>query len=314
MIKEYFYSLIKQLKEDLPLIKQYDSIYIGGGTPSFVPAKFYEEIFKLLPKAKEVTIEANPNSATKEWLKNIKALGVNRISFGVQSFNDEKLRFLTRIHDKQEAISAIENAFNAGFNNISADLIYNTELDSQTLLDKELKEIEKLPLSHVSAYSLTIEEGTPFSKAPQKQKEDLELSLQFTKKLDTLFKQYEISNYGKESIHNRGYWEYKEYLGIGAGAVGRVGNQRLYPYKSLKEYIKTPHHKRKETLSDKDIKEEKIFLGLRSNVGIEKLIFSDKELAKAELLVGEKKLSLKDEKLYNKDYFLADEIAIWISQ
>ncbi len=311
-VELYFDKLFLQLENQLGLIENIDSIYIGGGTPSSVEFKHYEKLFKLLPKVKEFTVEANPNSASKEWLKEMKNHGVNRISFGVQSFNDEKLKFLTRIHDSEEAVRAVERTYNSGFDNISVDLIYNTALDTKKLLENEIKAVEKLPVTHVSAYSLTIEKNSKFENRFDKANEDEELSRFFINKIDKKFKQYEISSFGRESIHNRGYWEYKEYLGIGAGAVGRIGNKRYYPNKNLEKYIENPLQYDVETLEENEIKNEKIFLGLRSCVGVDKTLFNKQEIAKIQTLLNDGYLYEKDEKIYNNNYLIADEIALWV--
>ena len=171
--KDYFNALKKQFLSLNP--KNYKTVFIGGGTPSTMSVNFYEKLFTLLEpyikNAKETTIECNPN-VKYEWLKEIKNLGINRISFGVQSFNEKKLRFLNRNHSPSLAIEAIENAKKAGFDNINLDLIYSTAIDSKKLLLNDLKIAFSLPIPHISAYSLTIEKGTKFEGDFSKRKED----------------------------------------------------------------------------------------------------------------------------------------------
>lgn len=296
-----------------------ESIFIGGGTPSTVPPKLYKPIFeKLKPYLKneiEITSEANPNSATKEWLNGMYELGVNRISFGVQSFDKEKLKLLNRAHSPQDAINAIEDAKQIGFKNISLDLIYATFGDTKELLLHDIETATKLPINHISAYALTIEEGTPFEKKPQMSKEILELTKWLFKKIEKVgFKQYEISNFGSyKSSHNLGYWQYKEYIGLGSGAVGKLGLERFYPTPVVEEYIDNPLNIKVESLSEDDKKIEKIFLGFRSIVGVEKNILDAEEQKKAQILVDEKKLSFENGIFYNFDYLLADEITLFIS-
>jgi oxygen-independent coproporphyrinogen-3 oxidase len=306
---EYINALIKQINYEK--IKDIHTIYIGGGTPSTINIKSYEKLFKNLPNAKEITIEANPN-ATYEWIKEIKNLGVNRISFGVQSFNDKKLSFLGRNHDKNMAINAINNAYKAGIENINLDLIYSTALDSKKLLKNDLKIAFSLPINHISAYSLTIENNSKWKNRFELKKEDEELEIWFIEKIKEKFPQYEISNFGKKSLHNLGYWEYKEYYGIGAGAVGFINKTRLYPHKNIKKYIQNPTFKEIEVLSYEDIKKEKIFLGLRSIVGFEKNLLNKEELKRVELLKKEKKLYEKNGKIYAYDFLLADAISAYI--
>ena len=273
---QYFKSLLLQLKNDLNIfnVKKLKTLYIGGGTPSSIMAQEFEPIFAtlfpFLEKNAEITIEANPNSADKKWLKEIKSFGVNRISFGVQSFNDKKLSFLGRAHNAKMAKEAIFNAKNIGFSNISVDIIYDTPFDTKDFLKKEFHHLKNLPINHLSLYSLTIEKNTPFFKQNIKQNIlDPKTIVSFAKELG--FMQYEVANFGKnyQSIHNLSYWKYDEYLGIGCGAVGRIKNKRYYPLQNIKNYISNPLQKKAEILSQDDIITEKLLLGLRSNVGVD---------------------------------------------
>ncbi len=321
--KSYMYALSKQLDYELKRFQAkkntIETVFIGGGTPSTINPKLYKKIFTTLkPYLKEnieITSEANPNSATKEWLEEMFELGVNRISFGVQSFNDKKLKLLNRAHNSKTAIQAIKNASNTGFENISLDLIYAVQGDTKELLEHDIKTAFSLPINHISAYSLTIEEGTVFQKTPQMSQEKLEItSWLFESIKKHNFNQYEISNFGTyHSKHNIGYWQHKDYIGLGSGAVGFLHDRRFYPSSSLEKYIKNPLEISEELLSDEDIKIEKIFLGLRSFIGIDKNILSKKEQDKADILVDERKLTCKDNKYYNNEYLLSDELALFIS-
>ena len=299
--------------------KQIETLFIGGGTPSTVSPELYKPIFArvkpYLADSIEITSEANPNSATKEWLSGMFKLGVNRISFGVQSFNKEKLKLLNRAHDSLDAIEAISNAHKIGFKNLSLDLIYATLGDSKELLSHDIQTALKLPINHISAYALTIEDGTPFESKPHMSKEILSLtSWLFDEITSSGFKQYEISNFGSyQSSHNLGYWEYKDYLGLGSGAVGKLNLHRFYPTPIVEEYILNPLNIRVEELTEEDKKIEKIFLGLRSCVGININILNTNERKRADILVGEKKLYLKNGRFYNYEYLLADEIALFLS-
>jgi oxygen-independent coproporphyrinogen-3 oxidase len=295
-----------------------ETIFIGGGTPSTIDPALYEPVFKTiapyLKKGAEITSEANPNSATQSWLEEMKALGVNRISFGVQSFNNEKLKMLGRAHHRDDAIRAITEASEAGFEHISLDLIYATASDTQEILEQDLQKAFSLPIDHLSAYALTIEEGTVFEKRPEVAKEKLELTTSFfTAIKERGFKQYEISNFGTyRSKHNLGYWKYKPYLGIGAGAVGCINEIREYPHKNIEAYIADPLYITSEALTQEEIKSERIFLGLRSIVGVDAALLNTKELQRAQLLVDETKLTCKNGVFYNTDYLLSDEIALFI--
>ena len=316
-------ALKVQLKHELRRFEatpnSIETVFIGGGTPSTVSQELYKPIFELLKpylgKSIEITSEANPNSATKEWLKGMYSLGINRISFGVQSFDEEKLKLLNRAHTPQMAITAINNAKEIGYKNLSLDLIYATLGDTKKLLSKDIKMAFTLPINHISAYALTIEEGTAFESKPQMSSEQLELTSWI---FDTIkkhgFEQYEISNFGSyQSDHNKGYWLYKDYMGVGAGAVGKHQLSRYYPTSIIEEYIKNPLDIREEILEDEDKKTEQLFLGFRSCVGVEKNLLSANELKQAEILLDENKLTLEENTFYNSNYLLADEIALFIS-
>lgn len=296
-----------------------ETVFIGGGTPSTVSPKLYEKIFDMLKpylaQNIEITSEANPNSATFEWLEGMYKLGVTRISFGVQSFNKEKLKLLNRAHTELQAKEAVINADKIGFKNISLDLIYATLGDTKERLEHDLQTAFSLPINHISAYALTIEEGTPFESKPYMSKETLKLTSWLFKKIsDFGFSQYEISNFGSyKSAHNLGYWKYKDYIGLGSGAVGKLNLERFYPTCSVEDYIKNPLNIKTETLTLEDKKMEQIFLGLRSCIGIDKNILNKEELKKAKLLADEKKLIFKSDTFYNCNYLLADEIALFIS-
>ena len=307
-----------ELKRFKATKKSIKTIFIGGGTPSTVEPQLYKNIFNTLKPFLddniEITSEANPNSATKKWLSGMFELGVNRISFGVQSFDTNKLKLLNRSHSKEDAIDSINNAKEIGFQNLSLDLIYATLGDSKELLQNDLKEAFKLPINHLSAYALTIEEGTVFESKPHMSKETLTLTKWFFTQIKQKFEQYEISNFGSyKSKHNLGYWKYEDYIGLGSGAVGKLDLKRFYPDTNLEKYIQNPLNIRVENLSEEDKKIEQLFLGLRSSVGIDKNILNKSELKNTLILVKEKKLILLDGTFYNTNYLLADEIALFIS-
>ena len=319
----YMLALSKQLEFELERFKagknSIETIFIGGGTPSTVEPKLYENIFKILKPYlitnAEVTSEANPNSATEDWLQGMYNLGVNRISFGVQSFDTKKLKLLNRAHNPQQAKDAVINAKKVGFENISLDLIYATLGDTKELLQNDLNIAFSLPINHLSAYALIIEEGTPFEKKPQMSKERLEITeWLFDEIKKHKFEQYEISNFGTyKSEHNLGYWRYTDYIGLGSGAVGKLGLQRFYPTCSVEDYISNPLDIRVESLNNEDKKIEQIFLGFRSCVGVHKDILNKDELKQAQFLVDEKKLTYENDTFYNTNYLLADEISLFIS-
>ncbi len=162
---------------------------------------------------------------------------------------------------------------------------------------------------------MTIEEGTPFASTPDVANEKLALTEWFLESIKEYFPTYEISNFGHyHSKHNLGYWEYEDYIGLGSGAVGFLENTRFYPTNSVQAYIENPLNIQSELLSDDSIKTEKIFLGLRSIVGVSESILSKQELSNAQLLVAENKLTHHNGSFYNNDYLLSDELALFIQQ
>jgi oxygen-independent coproporphyrinogen III oxidase len=320
----YLKALLIQIKEDIERenIAQHSitSLFIGGGTPSTYAAHHYEVIldliFPYLIKDAEITIEANPNSATKEWLKGVFSLGINRISFGTQSFDDAKLKLLGRAHCAKEAINAIDNASHVGFEHISFDFIYGTKYDTNAFITQELSLINTLPIDHVSSYNLIIEEGTPFAKNPNFRIEREE-NYHHVKNIIEGFDlpQYEVSNFGRyQSKHNQGYWEGKDYLGLGAGAVGTIHNKRIYTHKNLNDYIQNPLHKEIEHLSDEDKRIERILLGLRSNIGFNLSELKKEEEKKLLILKKENKIVIQKERVKANDLFLADELALFMTR
>lgn len=277
--------------------KHIKSIFFGGGTPSLMLASTIENIINYIAsKASitnktEISMEANPTSVEAEKLKEFKAAGINRLSIGVQSFNPEDLKFLGRNHSASEAVNAIEYA-KKYFDNFSFDLIYGRP--KQTLHDweKELHYALSLSPKHISLYQLTIEKGTAFYSAyRQKQfnmpNSDLQGELyEFTNsKLEEQgFNKYEVSNYalpGHECIHNLNYWEYKDYLGIGPGAHGRIftrlGNEIITqatmaihkPNKWLESVEEKFHGMQTiEILNKDDVIIENLLMSLRTKKGL----------------------------------------------
>ncbi|MFK5977248.1 MAG: radical SAM family heme chaperone HemW [Sulfurovum sp.] len=319
---KYMKALLSQIIYELERFKaspnSIETLFIGGGTPSTISPELYAPIFDLLasylqPNA-EITTEANPNSATYSWLEGMQKLGVNRVSFGVQSFDNAKLKALNRSHNSNEAIKAIENAHKIGFKHISLDLIYNYQGDTKELLLNDIKKAFALPIDHISAYELTIEDGTKFASTPKARQENENLAFMVTEEIEKRgFKSYEISNFGKyQSKHNRGYWEGKDYIGAGAGAVGFLRDSRFYPTTDIDSYIQNPLNIKIEKLSNEDMLTERIFLGLRSDIGVAKSILTTQMIKQADILVANNKLTYRDEVYYNREFFISDELALFI--
>ncbi|MCI7046804.1 MULTISPECIES: radical SAM family heme chaperone HemW [Helicobacter] len=321
--EEYMQALSKDLQNKLLdfSISKVTSLYIGGGTPSVVKSQQYHNIFNILEpyfiQDIEINIEANPNSLSLEWIGDLKQMGVNRLSLGVQSFFADKLRFLERNHRVDSVFESIDNATKVGLENLSIDLIYGTPFCNQDLLNQEIQIASKLPINHISAYQLSIDEGSRFS-IQKKQ----EFSGEFAgfasmghfvreELRQAGFLQYEVSNYsrGYQSRHNLAYWEQKDYLGVGAGGVGCIAGVRSYGVCEIEEYLKETEYTQ-EILSQRDLDLEHLFLGFRSCVGVlEDKITKKKEL---EILLKEKKVEKKAERIYAKDYFLGDELALFL--
>lgn len=298
--------------------KYLSTIFLGGGTPSCIQASLYEPIFDFIApyidEKSEISSEANPNSASKEWLETMRSFGLNRLSLGVQSFNDEKLKLLGRNHNPIQAKDAIKRAQNAGFENISIDLIYGTSLDSKKLLSDDIATACGFGLKHLSAYTLTLEENTPFYTQTHVAKDNLELA-HFVR--DSLrehgLPQYEVSNYGSLTCkHNLGYWNYNSYIGAGCGAVGFDGMTRYEASHDLQKYLQNPNALHVENLTQEEMLFERLFLGLRASSGVPKSLFSPSMQERAQILINEGMLELSKNRYHAQDFFLADEMVLFI--
>lgn len=295
--QQYVAALLSEIESYREFAKGYrvSTIFIGGGTPSVLLPKQMEdilqkiyEIFELEGRA-EITIEVNPGTVDEEKLQCYKENGVNRLSMGLQSVKDEKLRLLGRIHTYQEFVESYELARKAGFDNISIDLI--SSVPGQTLQEwkEELETAAAQNPEHISVYQLIIEEGTPFYEKYAEHPELLpdeetsrEIYLWTGKFLkEAGYEQYEISNYakpGKESRHNLKYWERGDYLGLGLGAASMVRNIRMSNTKDMRTYLERcdkPKTMREDVqfLEEPRQMEEFMFLGLRKTRGVSKKEF-----------------------------------------
>lgn len=272
-----------QYKYDRKII----SIFFGGGTPSFMAPDYIKKIIDQI-KSKfnvdrnaEITLETNPGTVDKNKLIDFKNAGINRISIGVQSFDEKELKFLTRIHDSQTAIQTVNDASEAGFKNISIDLIFNLPKQTKEKWIQNLATAIKLPVTHISAYSLILEKGTILNKMVldgkvTMQNEDYdaelyELTIDFFVKHG--FNQYEVSNFcrpGFECKHNNAYWQYMDYLGLGTSAHSFVNGKRWWNLSSVKFY-NAAVEKNGNAVSGSEILDENqkvneyVMLALRSN-------------------------------------------------
>lgn len=279
----YLYSLLKEIDINYNS-ESLQTLYFGGGTPSLISPEYLEKILKkfLLDKDAEITLELNPDDAKLDYLKKLIDIGINRLSIGTQTFNDEVLQLIGRRHSAQQAIRAVEQAKEAGFKNISVDLIYGLP---NANISKDLEIISQLDIQHVSTYGLKIEEGSYFYKnTPDNLPDDdsqADMYLEINSTLEKInFKRYEISNFalnGYESKHNLNYWNNNEYYGFGVSAHGYIDGIRYSNTTSLEEYLNNPTlHKKGHLQTIDEIIEEEIFLGFRKTEGISLKLFQDK--------------------------------------
>lgn len=276
--KIYINSLIKEIKtryKSDPL----KTVYLGGGTPSLLNVKDIEEILNCLNPENnaEITIEVNPETVTKEKFFDLYSLGINRISLGVQTFNNHILKYIGRIHTEECIYKSIDTIRNAGFENISIDLIYGLPYQTHNSFKTDLNKAVSLDIKHISTYGLKVEENSHFYINPPVHLPDDEFQAQSFLYLcnfleENNFEHYEISNFtltGYESKHNLCYWKNQNYYGFGLNASGYEGNTRYKNTSDLKEYINNPLKKEEEiVLNEQQKKEEEIILALRLKEGI----------------------------------------------
>ncbi|MBU2621091.1 MAG: radical SAM family heme chaperone HemW [Proteobacteria bacterium] len=299
LVKEFVNALTNEMAmySDIGLL--FDTLYIGGGTPSVLEST---EIHRIIKKAfslfqmtsdPEITIEVNPGTVTPESLKSFRQSGINRINIGIQSFHDGNLKFLGRIHSAEEGETAIKRARTAGFTNIGLDLISGIPGQTGKSWLTDLETALRFEPEHLSCYMLTYESGTRMHKDLKNRKfsslsESLAVSM-FGSTGDFLEKngyiQYEISNFArseeKKSRHNIKYWSFIPYIGFGPSAHSFYGKRRSWNRHNVSDYIKkiesgTPPVEGKETLTREQQIIEAIFLGLRQKSGIDISFFNDK--------------------------------------
>jgi len=268
-----------------------ETIFFGGGTPSLLSPKQLETIFHLLHKCfhvesnAEITCESNPGTVEQQKLNDVRRVGFNRISFGIQSFFDDDLKFLTRIHSSDEAQRAVEKAYRAGFDNVNIDLIFALPNQTPERWKENLRKAIALQPTHISAYALIVEENTPLASmvkenrvSPLPPEEDAALYEITIEMLTTHgYRQYEVSNFalpGYECRHNINYWNHSNYIGFGPSAHSfwkhaTVTGKRWWNVRSIQSYCDAiergefPVVGNEEVDSQKFLSEE-IFLGLRS--------------------------------------------------
>ena len=260
-------------KDFLSSEHQVCSVFFGGGTPSLIEPKLIEKLLNHISKnfpitkSPEVSLEANPNTDRKNLFSDLKSAGINRLSLGVQSFDDDELRFLGRTHNTKQALTAIDEILH-NFSNHSIDLIYALPAQTKDTWQKTLKFVANLGIKHISLYQLTIEDGTVFQKKgihtlPEDEAAELYIITEDYLKTKG-YNKYEVSNFalsGFESIHNLLYWQGDDYIGIGESAHGRIGMKA------------TEYHRRILELKPDERAQELIIMGLRLVQGIDKQKF-----------------------------------------
>lgn len=302
----YIYALLREMKAVSAIEKRtVDTVFIGGGTPSVPECGIMEKLlqgigknFQLAADA-EVTIEANPGTLTPEKLALYRRYGINRISIGLQSPENQELRALGRIHNYQQFLESYHMAREAGFSNINIDLMFAIPGQSYEGWIQNLRTVAKLGPEHISAYSLIIEEGTPFAERKlDLPDEDTEYEM-YEAAVRILaeygYEQYEISNYarkGRECRHNVGYWTRQDYLGFGLGAASLYGNLRFANTADWNRYLENSSdpeqiREKEPVLTTEDEMAEFMFLGLRMTRGIARTDFARTFGCPVEKIYGE---------------------------
>ena len=271
---EYLTALKQEIKHFYKN-ENLNTLYFGGGTPSLLTPDEIESILKLfnISKNTEITIELNPETITEKYLKELYKIGINRLSIGCQTFDNNILEIIGRKHTAQQAKNIVKIAQKSGFKNISLDFIYGLPNQSIQNFENDLKEALKLNIQHISLYGLKIDEGCYFYKnIPENLPDNDTQADMYLLAIEILkdFGQYEISNFGKASKHNLNYWDNNFYYGFGVAAHGYINGIRYSNYETIDEYVKNPIKHFSEIKITKQAQlEEEIFLGLRKCNGID---------------------------------------------
>lgn len=322
---------LQALKKEIQLVTEVNdlfhetpaTIYIGGGTPSYLSSRQLQRLLETIgcyfevDEAVEFSIEANPGSLTEEKLRVILSNGVNRLSIGVQSFDNKLLKRIGRLHEADTARNAVAMARAAGVKNISIDIIYGLPGETMEQLQADVAEAAGLNVEHISVYGLQVEDGTVFSRLQEQGRLDLPESEISEAMYDYItealpqagFERYEISNYAKtgfESRHNLSYWQDIPYLGLGAGAHTYWEGKRYAKSPDIKEYISALSKnvlpwKLEEELSEKAHMEEFCFLALRTARGIDRGRFAEVFGQQIEDVYGPRLTALKRQEMIVAD-------------
>ncbi len=286
---EYINMLLKEMEQYRG--ESIDTIFIGGGTPSILPMELFSEIVKGIysnfdvSESIEFTVEANPKTLSKEKLEKMLNSGVNRLSIGVQSFNDNELAAIGRIHTAYQAEETIKMAKNAGFSNINIDIMFSLPEQTNQSFKNTIEKAIDLDVEHISCYSLILEEGTPLYKdyiegrlaLPDEEEDRANYEYICNELKKAGFLQYEISNFAKsgyECRHNLKYWDCKEYIGLGLSAHSYNGDFRYFNTSSMEKYLNGEYlEEKEERLNCEEKIKEFIIMGFRKTKGIDKQEF-----------------------------------------
>ncbi|HIR06565.1 MAG TPA: radical SAM family heme chaperone HemW [Candidatus Pullichristensenella stercoripullorum] len=277
----YFAALCEEIRAAKDGLHRVETVFFGGGTPSLVPETYIagalaaaREAFCFAPGA-EVSLEANPGTLTMEKLRAYREMGVDRLSIGVQSFDARLLKDIGRIHAPGEAVEAVRMAKAAGFANIGIDLMYGLPGQTMGAWEATLKTALSLPLTHISAYALIVEAGTPMAarEGELPDEEDvLAMQRRCTRALAAAgFARYEISNYARRGFacrHNLVYWRRGEYLGFGCAAHSFFGGERFRNASDLEGYLRGARGLERERVDGKAAREETVMLATRTGEGL----------------------------------------------
>ncbi len=297
--EKYTQKLLEEIEQNKELISKYQvtTLYIGGGTPSYIESKNIVQIINTIQKnikekieEMEVTIEVNPGTVTKQKLNDYKKCGINRLSIGLQTTNDELLKTIGRIHNYKEFLNTYQLAREVGFENINVDLMIG--LPNQTIKDikESLKKVIDLKPEHISIYSLIVEPNTPMEKMIEEKtlilptEEEERKQYHYVKNQLELhgYEHYEISNFAipkKQAKHNLNCWEQKEYIGVGVAAHSYINKKRYSNTENLEEYLKGNIEQTKTIHEIQEIEEQKkeyMLLGLRKLQGVQIIKFKEK--------------------------------------
>lgn len=333
-------AIAKELieKKDFLQSETISTIYFGGGTPSVLsPSEIsvvLETIFSHFDVCKlpEITFEANPDDLTTNYLKDIKSVGINRLSIGIQSFDDTVLKFMNRRHTSEEAVKCVRSAQKVGFDNLSLDIIYGIPKTDRLYLQRNLEQLCALKPQHISAYHLSVEQGTPFGFLKKKGKlteiSEGNSEEQYIYLVDFLrsqkYEQYELSNFcidGKVSQHNSNYWNQLPYLGVGPSAHSYDKNTRRWNVANIRKYLDAIENGtvsfEMETLTLQDKINDYIMVKLRTTKGMNlntiRTLFGAKYLEhitktaqrfSTDLHIVENHIRIKSEAFLKSDYLI----------